>query len=300
LDPVVHGVSPAVLVVDDEETLRSLLTRLLQREGFRPFSANDGEQAIRLFREQSPLVVVSDIRMPKMDGLTMLTEIRKIDRAAAVILMTGQGNEEILLSALRGGATNFFKKPFNNRELIDEIRRIVSFRLEAERSSFFSPYATEETKSFVLPVGVASYYSIINQVTLQLPTLVATEDILNLKIGIEEMITNAIEHGSLGISFEEKSQAIREGRLAELVSARTEEARRAGRKIFVTSRLSSELFEVIIRDEGQGFDWRKLPAVSPENLLAYNGRGIFLTKIYFDDVEYNEEGNQVTLRKHKR
>jgi sigma-B regulation protein RsbU (phosphoserine phosphatase) len=297
---VADGASPAVLVVDDEESLRALLTRLLEREGFRPFSASDGEQAIKLFREESPLVVVSDIRMPKMDGLTMLTEIRKIDRAAAVILMTGQGNEEILLSALRGGATNFFKKPFNNRELIDEIRRIVSFRREAERSSFFSPYATGETKSFELPVGNASYYPIVNQLSLQLPILAVPEEILNLKIGIEEMITNAIEHGSLGISFDEKSQAIKEGRLTELVSARTEEARRAGRRIFITSRLSPELFEVTVRDEGRGFDWRSLPAVVPENLLAYNGRGIFLTKIYFDDVEYNEAGNQVTLRKHKR
>jgi sigma-B regulation protein RsbU (phosphoserine phosphatase) len=297
LSPVASGVNPAVLVVDDEEPLRSLLTRLLVREGFRAFSATDGEEAIRVFREQSPLVVVSDIRMPRMDGLTMLTEIRKMDRGAAVILMTGQGNEEILLSALRGGATNFFKKPFSNRELIDEIRRVVSFRLEAERSSFFCPYATEETKSFVLPAGAAGYYSIINQITLQLPTLVQQEDILNLTIGIEEMITNAIEHGSLGISFEEKSRAIKEGKLADLVSQRTEEARRAGRRVFITSRLSATLFEVTVRDEGAGFDWRKLPAVAPENLLAYNGRGIFLTKIYFDDVQYNESGNQVTLRK---
>lgn len=152
------------------------------------------------------MVVLSDIRMPKMDGLTMLTEIRKINRAAAVILMTGQGNEDILLAALRGGATNFFKKPFNNRELMDEIRRVVGFRKEAERSGLFSPYITEETKTFVLPAGVVSYYPVVNQIALQLPCLVPAEEILNLKIGIEEMITNAIEHGNLGISFEEKAR----------------------------------------------------------------------------------------------
>ena len=211
--------------------------------------------------------------------------------------MTGQGNEEILLSALRGGATNFFKKPFNSRELMDEIHRIVGFRREAERSDSFSPFLTSETKSFVLPPGVLSYYPVVNQITLQLPSLVLAEEILNLRIGIEEMITNAIEHGNLGISFEEKSRAIRDGELAELIRARTEEARRAGRRVFVTSRLTPAVFEVTIRDEGKGFDWRTLPAVVPENLLAFNGRGIFLTKIYFDDVEYNEAGNQVTLRK---
>ncbi len=56
-------------------------------------------------------------------------------------------------------------------------------------------------------------------------------------------------------------------------------------------------FEITIRDDGKGFDWRTLPEVEPENLLAFNGRGIFLTKIYFDEVIYNDSGNQVTLRK---
>ncbi len=277
-----------------------MLVRLLSREGFEAFSANDGEEAIRLFRDRSPLVVISDVKMPRMDGLTMLTEIRKIDRSAAVILMTGQGNEEILLSALRGGATNFFKKPFNTLELIDEIRRIVGFRIEAARSGLFSPFLTTETKTFMLPAGVSTYYPIVNQITLQLPCLVPPEEILNLKIGIEEMITNAIEHGNLGISFEEKSEAVREGRLDQLIAERTAESERAGRKVFVSSHLNADLFEVTVRDEGRGFDWKTLPEVAAENLLAFNGRGILLTKIYFDEVMYNETGNQVTLRKHRR
>ena len=172
LSPVGNGADPAILVVDDEEPLRTLLVRLLEKEGFAPFSASDGEEAIRLFREKSPLVVVSDVRMPKMDGLAMLTEIRKIDRSAAVILMTGQGNEEIVLSALKEGATNFFRKPFESFELINEIRRIVGFRMEAARSGLFSPFLVSETRSFELPAGVSSYYPIVNQVTLQLPCLV--------------------------------------------------------------------------------------------------------------------------------
>jgi two-component system, chemotaxis family, chemotaxis protein CheY len=59
--------------------------------------AEDGEQAIELFKTQAPLLVVSDIMMPKMDGLMLLTEIKRIDRNATVILMTGQGNEDVLL-----------------------------------------------------------------------------------------------------------------------------------------------------------------------------------------------------------
>jgi CheY-like chemotaxis protein/anti-sigma regulatory factor (Ser/Thr protein kinase) len=288
-----------VLVVDDQEALRTLLSRMLDREGFEPIEAADGAQAVELFRSQSPLVVVSDIMMPKMDGLELLNEIKRIDRNATVILMTGQGNEEVLLKALRGGATNFFRKPFDVRELVEEIRNVVEFRLEAARSTLFSPFLAEESKSFVLPRAGSPYFPIINQITLQLPCILPHDDILNLKIGIEEMITNALEHGSLGISFAEKSRAIEEGRLPELVAERARMADAAGRRVRVDSRITPDLFEITISDEGEGFDWRTLPAVAPESLLSFNGRGIFLTKIYFDEVSYNDKGNAVTLRKRR-
>lgn len=287
-------------MVDDQEALRALLAQLLEREGFDPVQAGDGEKAIEVFKSHSPLVVVSDIMMPKMDGLTLLNEIKRIDRNAIVILMTGQGNEEMLLKALRGGATNFFKKPFNVRELIEEIRKVVNFRLEAARSTLYSPFLLEETKKFVIPSSDSPYFPVINQITLQLPRLMPEDEILNIKVGIEEMITNALEHGNFGISFDEKNKAIEEGRLAELVEARGRQSDAVGRKVTIMSRLAPDLFELTIHDEGAGFDWRKLPAVAPENLLTFNGRGIFLTKIYFDEVSYNEFGNEVTLRKRKR
>jgi CheY-like chemotaxis protein len=288
-----------VLVVDDQEALRTLLARLLEREGFDPVQAENGEQAIARYKSEAPLVVVSDIMMPKMDGLSLLNEIRRIDRNSTVILMTGQGNEDLLLKALRGGATNFFKKPFNVRELIDEIRKVVEFRLEAARSSLFSPLMVEETKTFLMPRADSPFFPIINQITLQLPCLLPEEEILNLKIGIEEAITNAIEHGNLGITFEAKSRAIAEGRLAQLIAEKGRESDAAGRSVRITSRLTADMFEITIRDDGEGFDWRNLPAVEPGNLLAFNGRGIFLTKIYFDEVLFSDTGNEVTLRKRK-
>jgi CheY-like chemotaxis protein/anti-sigma regulatory factor (Ser/Thr protein kinase) len=297
---VINGGKVRVLVVDDQETLRALLSRLLIREGFEPIEAGDGEHAVELFKSLSPLVVVSDIMMPKMDGLALLHEIKRIDRNATVILMTGQGNEDVLLDALRGGATNFFKKPFNIRELIEEIRKVVEFRLEAARSTLFSPFIVEETKHFVMPRADSAYFPIINQITLQLPCLLPEGEILNLKIGIEEMIANAIEHGNLGISFEEKNRAIEEGRLAELIAERGRQSDSAGRAVHVISRLTPDYFEISIRDDGQGFAWRDLPDVAPESLLSFNGRGIFLTKIYFDEVTYSESGTMVTLRKRKK
>jgi DNA-binding response OmpR family regulator len=289
-----------ILIADDQEALRSLLSRMLSREGFEPIEADDGERAIELYRSLSPPLVISDIMMPKMDGLTLLTEIKKIDPGTAVILMTGHGNEEILLKALQGGATNFFKKPFNVRGLIREIHKIFQYKVEEVKSHLYSPYLVRESKEFVLTTGTPQYHPIVNQITLQLPCLLAESEILNTKIGIEEMLTNAIEHGNLGISFMEKKTAIEKGKLGELFADRLREGSNADKKVYITSTLTPELFTVSIRDEGGGFDWRNLPELLPENLFSYSGRGIFLTKIYYDEVSYNEAGNVVTLTKKKK
>ncbi len=294
------GGKPRVLIVDDQAALRRLLADVLAREGFEPIQASDGVQAAELFRTQAPLVVVSDVVMPRMDGLALLNEVKRIDRGAVVILMTGQGNEEILLRALRGGASNFFRKPFNVRELLQEIHKVVDFRLEAARSTLFSPYLVSERKSFIVPRADSPFHAIVNQIALQLPCIMPPEEIVNLRIGIEEMVANAVEHGNLGITYEEKDRALAEGTLADLLADRGRASDAAGRTVRITSSLSRELFEVSIADDGPGFDWRALPAVAPRTILSFDGRGIFLTKIYYDEVLYNDRGTEVTLRKRAR
>jgi anti-sigma regulatory factor (Ser/Thr protein kinase) len=88
--------------------------------------------------------------------------------------------------------------------------------------------------------------------------------------------------------------------LGDLLAERLARQGNAEKRVFISSRLTTESFRITIRDEGEGFDWRNLPALLPENILAYSGRGIFLTKIYYDEVTYNDAGNEVTLVKKKK
>lgn len=285
-----------VLVVDDQEPVRRMVANLLEAEGFHALEARDGAEAIAVFEAQTPLAVISDVMMPGMDGLELLRRVKRIDRSAAVILMTGMGTADVLLQALRGGATNFFKKPFDVHDLVQEIRSVAEFRREAARAALYTPYLVEETKIFRIPSDTRRYYPVINQVALQLPLLLPLDETLTVKVGIEEMIQNAIEHGNLGIGAAEKAAALRDGTWAGLVAARLATAA-GSRVVTVESRLSHGSFQVVVTDEGDGFDWRALPDLDAQNLLTFSGRGIFLTRIYFDEVRYNGKGNQVTLVK---
>ncbi len=291
---------PRVLVVDDQESLRSLLSRLLAREGFDPIEAADGAQAIELFRSQAPLVVVSDIMMPRMDGLALLTEVKRIDPNAVVILMTGQGNEDILLHALRGGATNFFKKPFNVRELIEEIRKIVDFRIEAARSTLFSPFLVGEIeviRDTARGFALLSHHQPGHPPAAEHHAGRADHQPEDRDRGDDHQRAGARQPGH---HVPGKEHGVEDGTLQGLLAERGRASDAAGKKIHITSVLSTESFEITIRDEGEGFDWRALPDVAPENLMSFNGRGIFLTKIYFDEVIYSEKGTQVTLRKRRK
>ena len=234
-----------------------------------------------------------------MDGLTLLKRIKEMDSQAIVILMTGYGNEENLLEALRGGATNYFKKPFNFQELVDFIRQVLEHRREINIVPFYSPHLVEETKSFVFTTGSTNIHPIINQISLHLGNIVTESEIVNLKVGMEEMITNAIEHGNLGITFEMKNKAIEKGTWGGLLESKLGEQHISKRKVYISSQFSVDTLSVTIRDEGHGFDWQSLPEVTAESLLTYNGRGVFLTKIYYDEVIYNSTGNAVTLLKRK-
>jgi len=292
--------SRKILIADDQPLLRNMLVKVMRESGLEPIEAENGEKAIELFRTFHPAVVLSDIMMPKMDGLTLLREIKKIDMRAAVILMTGHGNEEILLKALRGGAANYFKKPFNVQEIVEVIKNLLQHQLEIDLSHLYSPFLVRERKSFIFKTVEADIFPIIHQITLQLQNIIGNAELLNAKVGIEEMLKNAIEHGNLGITTEEKHQAIARGQFGELLKQRLNSGGNADKRIFVNAEITADHFIVTIQDEGAGFDWRGLPALEPESLLRYAGRGIFLTRIYFDEVLYNQRGNGVTLIKKRK
>ncbi len=289
-----------VLIVDDQQVLRSLLVKFITKAGLEPLEAEDGQSAVALYQAVRPAVVLSDIMMPRMDGLTLLNEIKKINRNAVVILMTGYGNEDILLKALRGGAANYFKKPFNFHEIIEVVRQLIKLQTETDFSELHSPHLLQEHKEFRFTAAEAEIYPIINQIVLHLNGVLSPPEIFNLKVGLEEMLKNAVEHGNLGISAGEKNSTLEKGTFGELLRERVADPRLGGKRVLVCSAVTREELRVTIEDEGIGFDWRALPSLQAESLLHYSGRGIFLTRIYFDEVTYNERGNQVMLVKRLR
>ncbi|MEM8580882.1 MAG: sigma-54 dependent transcriptional regulator [Pseudomonadota bacterium] len=117
-----------VLFVDDEEHLRIAATQALELEGLNVTSFADAEKALVLIGRQFPGVLVSDIRMPGMDGLTLMRRSLEIDPEFPVILVTGHGDVGLAVSSMRDGAYDFIEKPYAPSRLVETVRRALDKR----------------------------------------------------------------------------------------------------------------------------------------------------------------------------
>jgi two-component system NtrC family response regulator len=114
-----------VLIVDDEPNYLVVLSELLREEGFEIFTAQHGEEALKTVKETDLDLVITDMRMPGMDGLTLLKEIKAYNPDLPVIMVTAFGEVEKAVAAMRAGALNYLTKPFNNDELVLNTKKAV-------------------------------------------------------------------------------------------------------------------------------------------------------------------------------
>lgn len=112
-----------ILIVDDEAGMRRVMLNVLQPEGHRLFTAEDGAQAIEQVTSEQPNLVMLDMRLPDMDGLEILGEIKKMLPGTAVIMLSGFGDVESAVGAIKQGAFDYISKPFKVEEVINKVRK---------------------------------------------------------------------------------------------------------------------------------------------------------------------------------
>jgi two-component system response regulator AtoC len=122
-----------ILIVDDDESIRTLLAAVLAREGFQTVAARDGQEGLALFRATSPDIVLMDIRMPGMSGIEAMRAMLELRPGAAVILMTAYADLDTAVQAIKSGVFDFIIKPFDLAEislLVDRAYQIREMRRE--------------------------------------------------------------------------------------------------------------------------------------------------------------------------
>ncbi len=153
-----------VVVVDDEANMRRVLEIMLARRGFRTLSASNGREAFELLKTTPADLVISDLRMPDMNGIELLQQLRKAGNSVPLIMITAQGSIESAVEAMRLGACDYLLRPFDVDTLDLAINRVFAVREVLQRNDFLS---AEVDRSWAGLIGHGAAMQAIRQQILQ-------------------------------------------------------------------------------------------------------------------------------------
>ncbi len=118
-----------ILIIDDEQDIVNLLSNLLKNEGYQIVTASNGREGIERFQEFDPGLIITDIRMPVMDGIEVLREVKTKEANTDVIILTGHSDEATAIDCLRHGAYDYFRKPLEDIDvLLNAVHRVIEKR----------------------------------------------------------------------------------------------------------------------------------------------------------------------------
>lgn len=293
--------TPTILLVDDSSVQRRIVHSLLDAAGtWHVVQATDGFAALKLIEQSPPSLVLTDVYMPKMDGLVLVEQIRDRFPNVPVVLMTGHGSEQTAVDALKAGAADYIPK----RAMVTDLGRIIDRVLTNARAE------SDRVRLLSGMTGRISRFKLENDSRLVGPLVAQLRDDLlavgvcnrhdatRIGIALEEALLNAIYHGNLEVSSNLKENG--DGPFLALARERRCQSPYAERRVRVVSRVTPARATFVIEDQGPGFDPAALPdPTDPEFLDRPSGRGLLLIRSFMDDVRHNPTGNRITLVKNR-
>ena len=290
---------PSILIVDDSAVDRRLVGALVSKDADMAVEyANDGAEAVAALSRRLPDLVITDLVMPEMNGLELVTAVRRNYPHVPVILMTSQGNEEIAVEALARGAASYVSKSTLAAKLLETVHTVLAVANRMQSQARLELYLDRCERTFILendPTLFGPLLACLQEEAARFHLWDETEQ-TRVGIALQEALTNALYHGNLELGAELRESD--EDAFHSQAVLRRHQTPYFHRRIHLEAEYSRESARFTVRDEGRGFDPRGLPdPTDPANLERVCGRGVLLMRTFMDEVEYNATGNIVTMRK---
>lgn len=288
-----------ILVVDDSPQQVRHLELLLSDAGHTIEPAGDGAAGLEAVRRRRPDVVLTDMRMPVMDGLQLVAALRDEFPGLPVVLCAGTGSEELAVEALRAGAAHYVSKRRLNADALPVLDEILSVAAARRQQHRLLDRITAVERTFTLendPDLAGLMVTECEQLMKQLG-LFGPGEHMRVGVAVQEAVVNAIVHGNL-----EVTSALKAGDWAAyhaLVADRAGRPPYKDRRVTVTLRaVRGRSLAVTVADQGPGFDPGGLPdPTDPANIEKGSGRGLLLIRTFFDRVAHSPTGNTITMHK---
>jgi CheY-like chemotaxis protein/anti-sigma regulatory factor (Ser/Thr protein kinase) len=289
-----------VLLVEDSRTQSAFLNGFLSSHGFEVQITENGADAIAEIRRRPPHVVLTDYRMPGMSGLELIAAIRKQFPRVPTLMITEFGNEDVAAEALKLGAVGYVPKRRIDADLLSMLQNVLGIAAANPRHRKLIDGLLMNELSFELTNDLSVIPHLVShlQDCVGLMQLCDETALMRLGIALAEALSNAVYHGNLELRSDIRDDV--ERNWYRFAQARLHQAPYCERRVHIRAHLCRESATFVIRDEGPGFDRRGLPDPCDDaNLCKNSGRGLLLIHRFVDEVRHNEQGNEITLVKHK-
>lgn len=293
---------PTILVADDVVAERQLIGKILEGDSnLTVIYAVDGKEALALVEAERPNLVLTDMRMPNMDGLQLVRAVRENCGSTPIVVLTSHGSEQLAADALAAGAASYIPKHELSGELLDTVHHVLALSTRRDPASTVMAEMTQGRSVYVLQNDSNLITSLVSHLQKDVGQMGICDESEQIRFGValEEALVNAMIHGNLEVDSTVKERNPKEFEV--MVDERRSESPYKDRKIEVAIELSPTEAVVTVGDQGPGFDPTSLPdPTDPENLEKISGRGVLLMRSFMDIVEFNAEGNQVKMTKRRK
>lgn len=293
-----------ILLVEDSPTQAFPIKLKLEHELYEVALAENGEVAMNLLPTFEPDLIVTDLQMPVMNGLELVTASLAQYPPIPVILITAQGSDELAMEALERGAAAYLPKSQLDEKLLETINQVLSMmKTDHSYAQLIRSMEYNEFR-FVLDNNAGLFGPLVDLMQRMANGMELCDDVGRVRVGmaLEEALENALYHGNLEYSQTEldaEDEFEVAGEPSD-IEKRCAESPYKDRKIYVTAKLTQDDATFTVRDDGRGFDTSKLPAPhDPQVLEQQGGRGLVMIRSFMDHVTFNEAGNEITMVKRR-
>ncbi len=291
------------LVVDDSSLARQIVGDLLKKAfDASVVEANDGVEAIHFLETQAPFdLILSDLQMPHMDGLALLSVVRERFPTNPFVILTAFGSEEVAVQAITGGAASYIPKQSVKTRLQDVVKTVLTASTRRKVRDRLTRFIVSHELEFRLTNDRELISAVVAELQEVGQSSGAFDDheLTRIGVALEESLLNAMIHGNLEVSSDLRSRD--DDVYEQLVLDRQNSEPYRSRHIQVSCKFTPAEVRFSIVDEGPGFDLESIPDPrDPQNFLKPSGRGLLLIRSFMDQVYHNSAGNSITMVKRRK
>lgn len=283
-----------VLIIDDEIFNLKILDEDLKDSGHLTVLAQDGQIGVNILKKDQDFdLILLDRMMPNLDGLAVMHYINSDPRinTIPVIMQTAAASPEQIREGMEMGVFYYLTKPFEKEKMLNIVNSALT---QCEEHNRLTRNIIKGETALSLMQTSTFEFTTLNEARNLAALLANTfNEPDKMGIAIQEILFNAIEHGTLGISYDEKKHHLENSSWEKFLVEKMSNPNFGGKKAYLTFEKTSTEITITVKDDGDGFDFDDYDEVTTERLFDPNGRGILTAKTLFNNVTYRGNGNEV-------